>query len=267
MTDNSLRDAAVGFARAGFCVFPLAPGGKIPVAGSHGELDGSDDTASVEAIWRCEPNANIGLALRYHSGLFVLDVDARNGGLEWLKKRPSLPKTITASTPSLGSSHYWFRTTEPLLGCKTRGLDDEDGAKVDIKGLPYGFVVLPPSRTDKGCYRWLLPPQDTELALCPEWLESEIWHSCKARRIAQWRPCSGPMLGKRSLVIEMRDAGLLGEQIRPGVWLCRCPNETNHSEKRRPFGGDTLVFDPTHPGGRGWLYCAHAHCQDIMSTL
>lgn len=104
------------------------------------------------------------------SGIFVLDVDVRNGakGLESLaqleEKYEKLPQTLLAKTPS-GGLHYYFRghgansASSPLVGVNldTRG----DG----------GLIVCPPSVADTGeCYCWINPPDCVEMADAPQWL-------------------------------------------------------------------------------------------------
>lgn len=264
-----MQRCAVYYAELGFCVFPVKHGGKFPYKDTRGELNGSDDPAFVREVWEAFPGANIGWALRYHPGCFVLDVDARNGGNEWLARRPPLPSTISVATPSGNSAHHWLRPSVDIATIGARGLEDTCG-RVDIKGLPYGYVLLPPSQVKGKEYRWIRSPREAELEECPEWLESEIWHSKRTKQredrgaVRQHRLDHGDC---RSLVVVMRELGYLGPQLRPGVWLARCPNERQHSDRRKPFSGDTLVFEPCRPGAPGWLYCAHSHCQDIMKEI
>ena len=272
--DVRMLRAAVRYACAGLHVFPLKSGGKYPHRGSCGELDASDDPAWVESLWRALPGSNIGLALRYHPGLMVLDIDDRSGGNAWLARRPPLPDTVRVLTPSGDSAHHWLSPSLDIATIGARGLADDD-ARVDLKGLPHGYVLLPPSRVDGREYLWSRSPRDVTVAPCPEWLESEIWHSKQPKTspasvspVQHARPVR-PAYGapRRSLVELLRERGLLGPELRPGVWLARCPGERHHSDRRRPFAGDTLVFSPVRPGAPGWLYCAHAHCQDIMRDV
>lgn len=269
-----MQRCAVYYAELGFCVFPCARGTKFPCKDTHGELSASDDPAFVREVWEAFPGANIGWALRYAPGVFVLDVDERSGGHHWLAHRPQLPRTVKTLTPRRGNNgHYWFAATPALQSVVTKGLKDTSG-QVDIKGLPKGYVLLPPStkRGSEHCYEFEVSPREAEIADCPEWLESEIFFAKRVER-EEWDMRRRAMpVGTRAqrdtLVHIFRARGDLGPQIRPGVWAVRCPNESQHSEKRRRFAGDTVLFEPP-PGGRGpgWLYCAHAHCQDIMKEL
>jgi hypothetical protein len=61
-----------------------------------------------------------------------------------------------------------------------------------------------------------------------------------------------------------KEAGLLGSQIRPGVFAVRCPNERAHSQGE-PYDSSTVIFAPQKPGGRGTFYCSHtAGCSEVF---
>ena len=60
MTD--LASAAFRYAFRGLAVFPLAVGAKVPLAGTHGCLDGMTDLDVTRARWEKTPHANIGAA-------------------------------------------------------------------------------------------------------------------------------------------------------------------------------------------------------------
>ncbi len=134
-------DSALGLARRGFRVFPLEPGGKVPL------LDGwpSKATSEEEAItvwWSTWPNANIGVATG--KGLVVLDADVKGGkrGLESLDLLDALglPDSLRVSTPS-GGVHVYLRC-EGERGnsvASLKGFPD-----IDVRG-DGGFVVGPGS--------------------------------------------------------------------------------------------------------------------------
>ncbi len=77
---NALSSASFRLALRGLAVFPLAPGAKVPPAGSHGHLEASSDPDGTRARWAKTPNANIGIATGRKSNLWVLDCDPRHGG-------------------------------------------------------------------------------------------------------------------------------------------------------------------------------------------
>lgn len=277
-----LQRAAVRYALLGMHVFPVSPGSKMPYRGSRAELDGTDDPGEVEKLWELLPESNIGWALRFAPGVFVLDVDERNGGAEWLAARPAaFPDTVRVCTPSRGlGGHIWLGTTPALAGVSCKGLIDtyaEDGVRlledaVDIKGLQLGYVLLPPSSTEKGSYRFEsgCSPLEQELADCPPWLEREILGRCVPAVRGSGPRHTFPVDHRSFYFGRLFDAlGDLGKQVRPGVWVVQCPNAAQHSGKPRRFAGDTTIFAPP-PGctsGRGYFNCAHAHCDRLGDEL
>ena len=86
MQANKLRlaQAAELYASHGIPVFPLTPRDKHPFRGSRGFYDATADIDQVRRWWREHPEANIGVALGEPSGRWLLDCDAKSGGLETL---------------------------------------------------------------------------------------------------------------------------------------------------------------------------------------
>ena len=153
---ESLKEAALGYARQGWHVFPLRQGSKQP-ATANGFKDATTDTAQVEAWWAENPNYNIGVATGL-SGLAVLDIDVGHSeGVdgwenlrEWENKNAELPETLRATTPS-GGYHYYYRAPEGTeLGPSVNsslGIDLRAGGS---------YTVLPPSYSaERGaCWEW-----------------------------------------------------------------------------------------------------------------
>lgn len=139
--------------------------GKHPCTKS-GFKDATSDPEQIERWAAQYPTANWALATGAVSGVFVIDVDPRNGGDEsldaWETERPDGPlsKTMSAATGG-GGRHLFFRYVE---GVRSRA-DWLPG--VDVKSDD-GYVVLPPSRhASGGAYEWLTsglpeaePPND-----------------------------------------------------------------------------------------------------------
>lgn len=276
-----LKRAAVKYAQLGMHVFPICPGGKIPYPGSHAELDGTNDPAEVSVLWSELPGSNIGWALRFDPGAFVLDVDARNGGCEYMSNRPPMPETVTVVTPSRGGSqHYWLQTTPDLAQVRSKGLRDQyatkDGGRfedaVDVKGLPLGYVLLPPSQTDKGRYYFEsgLSPLEVDMAECPRWLERELTSAGTGRK-AKTGKARTANVDPQSFYMGRLFAALgdLGKQCRPGVFVVQCPNADQHSGKPRRFAGDAVIFAPElgSTRDRGSFFCAHAGCSEVGRAL
>jgi len=117
--------------------------------------------------------ANIGIVTGKISGLCVLDVDRKSGGLETLELLTAefgpLPETPTVVTGG-GGRHFYFaahgiRNSAGVLG---------DG--LDIRGEG-GYVVCPPSIHENGTsYKWEqgLSPEEVPVAPIPDWLLDKL---------------------------------------------------------------------------------------------
>jgi putative DNA primase/helicase len=153
----TVRDAALGYARRGWCVFPVwsirngrcacgtacgRDAGKHPIGWlvPHGVHDATTNESTIRRWWTDEPNANIGIATGAVSGIIVLDVDGEDGeaSLAALEREHGpLPETPTVLTGK-GRHLYFAHPGVPVpnrvrvaLGLDVRG----DG----------GYVVAPPS--------------------------------------------------------------------------------------------------------------------------
>lgn len=153
---TALASAAVRFALRGLAVFPLAPGTKVPLAGSHGVRDATMDCDVIRARLSRNPTANIGIATGRKSGLWVLDYDPRHGGdkslAELEREHGRLPATVQVATPSNGCHYYW---RWPASGREIRNTAGRIGLGLDVLGEG-GSVVAPPSvLADGRRYRWV----------------------------------------------------------------------------------------------------------------
>lgn len=139
-------------------------GGKHPLHGKWQEK-ATTNPDTITGWWRYRPNANIGIATGEASGIFVLDVDPDNGGIETLEKleaeHATLPVTWTVETGS-GGLHYYFQWP----GFDLRNSAGKLGSGLDTRGNG-GQVVAPPSISGKGPYRSSRSPV---LAEAPAWL-------------------------------------------------------------------------------------------------
>ncbi len=155
---------ALALAELGWPVFPV--NGKIPVT-RHGFKDATVDAAAIEASWRKNPRAGIGLRCGLKgAGLFAVDIDPRHGGnVAALLERGALPPTVESETGG-GGTHLLFRQDQSV---KSRA-----GVLpgIDVRG-DGGYIVVPPSPHESGVpYRWLdgHAPNDLEVATPPPWL-------------------------------------------------------------------------------------------------
>ncbi len=143
-----LASAAFRLAMRRLYIFPLAPGTKIPVKGTHGCRGATRDLDVVRAWWQRWPNANVGIATGRASGVWVLDHDVPEGDATMARlegEHGPLPVTIMSSTPSGGTHYYWRWPADIQIrnSCGRVGL----GLDVLAEG---GSVTLPPSTLSNG---------------------------------------------------------------------------------------------------------------------
>jgi len=163
MTDQTpdLGHEAAGYALLGWPVFPLAPGGKVPLYHSphprgsqqrrtcrggcgrygHGVLDATTNPDVIRLWWTRQPQANIGIATGY-PGPDVVDVDVKAGapGLAtWRRLGDAglIPQSTMRVRTASGGWHIYYEGTSQ--GNSTR---KKDG--IDFRGAG-GYVVAPPS--------------------------------------------------------------------------------------------------------------------------
>lgn len=135
-------------------VFPVKVRGKDPLT-AHGYLDATADPEQISAWWARWPLANIGLATGAASGVFVLDLDRKYGGLVALglleDELGPLPPTPRVRSGDGGLHHYL--AYQPGIGRYKTGWP---GVEVLGDG---GYVILPPSVHPNGArYEWEATP-------------------------------------------------------------------------------------------------------------
>ena len=159
------------YAEQGWAVFPLVPGTKSPFKGSNGSSEATCDLAQVDAWWEAQPDANIGCRPGTScGGLYVFDVDPRNGGLESFADLELLHGPIGSplrvDSPS-GGWHFYFKAP---AGPR---YDTLPGKGID--GKYNGYAVLPPSRHPfGGRYAWSGQPRAADAPLIAPWLERPV---------------------------------------------------------------------------------------------
>lgn len=91
---TSMLDAALHYAAQGWHVFPCKPNKKVPCT-PNGYHDATDDPQKINAFWKSNPKANIGIALA-NSGLVAIDVDSHQPDCEWniFSKGKDIPETL-----------------------------------------------------------------------------------------------------------------------------------------------------------------------------
>ena len=167
----AMLDAVLAHAAKSRPVFPCGPD-KSPLT-AHGFKDATTDASIITAWWRDHPDALIGMPTGTASGVFVLDVDMKNGHdgeaalQELVARHGPLPDTVEAFTPS-GGRHIYFRLPREA---QIRSSAGKLGDGLDIRGEG-GYVILPPSGQNGHAYAWELSsdPDEVRAAPAPEWL-------------------------------------------------------------------------------------------------
>ena len=142
--------SAIQYAQKGFAVLPVI--GKHPLIkfADHPALT----TSEINYYWSKYPDANIALRT---IDFFVVDIDTKKAhgkdGLASAKKliqNKTLISTLEQQTASGGRQLFYLKPNE-------RGLKQVIGLRpgIDIKANPNNYVVVPPSTTSKGQYRWI----------------------------------------------------------------------------------------------------------------
>lgn len=155
-------EQALSYAKKGWKLFPCAPNGKIPLT-QNGFKDSTLDRRLITNWFETSPHANIGLVTGPESGFFVLDIDAKSGGLESLEKLIEIHGDIDTYMVQTGSGgiHFYFKYPEKGIRNKVNLLPG-----IDVRG-DGGYVIAPPSKLIAGDYSLV---KDTPLAYPPEWL-------------------------------------------------------------------------------------------------
>jgi len=148
-------EAAIFLANSDIPVFPCLENKAPACAG--GFKSATVDIARIKAMWS-NPNAVlVGVPTGEISGFDVLDIDPRNGGMEWFEKnKHRLPQTRTQQTRS-GGLHLFFKHHQGLRNSAGKIADG-----VDV-------------RADGGCVIWWQASgydllYDTPIADWSDWL-------------------------------------------------------------------------------------------------
>lgn len=139
-----MLDVAKKYLKAGFSVIPL--NGKIPAI-EWKEYQTRYPTEEELEQWFSDGKKNIGIVTGEISGITVVDVDVKSGGLETLKEL-HLPITWTVRTGG-GGWHYYYKYCPEAQ--QTAGIYQG----IDIRNIG-GQVVAPPSIHQSGNkYEWV----------------------------------------------------------------------------------------------------------------
>ncbi len=168
------------YAARGWASYPLAPRSKKPIRGSHGFHDATTDRSALIDAFSDPPDLNIGIRTGAASGIVVIDIDAHGGaanGFESIKKLAAQGLKFPtgnrskgcaiATTPS-GGLHLYYRAPDNEKIKSTTGVV---APGIDTRGES-GYIVAPPSRTNKGLYQWKQLPD--ALIDLPDWVIERV---------------------------------------------------------------------------------------------
>jgi hypothetical protein len=167
---NEILEGTCKNLNVGWYILPITPNQKVPPLINWREESSSDPEKIKE--WRKKwPDANIGLDCG-KSGLVVIDVDKRDNGISnWLaicEEYDIDTDTLQTVTPS-GGRHVFFKVP---AGVKITNHSPWTDLGIDIRG-DGGYVLLPPSKTANGVYRFYFEEIDgslPEIILLPDFL-------------------------------------------------------------------------------------------------
>jgi putative DNA primase/helicase len=184
---HDLLAAALQYAARGLSVVPVhtikddgscscREGKSCPSPGKHprtlhGVYDATRDRGEIESCWTKWPDANVGIATGRASGIVVIDVDPRNGGLETFERLQSelgpLPETPMVFTGG-GGAHLVFELPPITVRKHTAG------PGVDVLGEGCMMVAPPSLHVSGKRYSWEKAPcldDITPASLPRSWLE------------------------------------------------------------------------------------------------
>lgn len=120
---NNTFDMAKSLTENGVKVYPLSVGSKIPVTGSHGEHDATDNLDTIKQWF--DYNANFNLAINLQaSNLAVIDLDKHSSGIDGIQNYSKYIrnhgdsyvdtlKTYVEQTPR-GGLHLFYKLNRDL---------------------------------------------------------------------------------------------------------------------------------------------------------
>lgn len=230
----SMIESALRYANMGWGVIPCS--GKVPIS-KHGSSEATNDLATISAVWRQHPSANIAVATGYSWPFWVLDLDVSEGtngieAFEDARNGRTMPDTLQQVT-GRGGTHYFFKY--PTDGRRVKNSASKVAPGVDVRG-DGGYVVVAPSihPTTKMEYIWdgMAEVEQQPVAEAPEWLLALV-----CERQGDREPVMVPEVlqeGKRNVSLfrvacAWRNTGMSRDTILAGLL-----SENNRHENRLP---------------------------------
>lgn len=143
---EELKLAAKDYLKQNVSIIPVGAD-KVPLISWREFCDRRATEAEVDEWFKKYPEMQLGAVCGQISGFTVIDVEAEGGEAEWNK----LPQECPIAKTGSGGRHYYF-IYEPSVKNAVR--IDGQVKFSDIRNNG-GYVVLPPSISNKGSYTWL----------------------------------------------------------------------------------------------------------------
>ncbi|MDO8490364.1 MAG: bifunctional DNA primase/polymerase [bacterium] len=234
--DNLLTHAKA-YVDRGWSVIPVGTN-KIPIINWKEFQERIATIEELEDWFSNESMAGIGIVTGSISGIVVIDVDKKSGGLESIKNF-STPLTPIVQTGG-GGFHYYYACPKNAR-IKTCAGDIAPG--IDIRGEG-GYVVAPPSLHLSGNrYEWATSFDDAELAELPSWVieaqekigKRDFIEIAKGVPEGRRHDSATSLIGKLLHNRPVSEVDLLWEMIR--AWNEQNPIPLPESELRTTFDG------------------------------
>jgi replicative DNA helicase len=215
LRQEELKRAAKDYISRNLSVIPVGAN-KIPVISWKEFCDRIATPEEVDEWFTRFPNAQIGMVCGKISGLTVVDVESEGGEEEWKKLPQNCPIVRTGS----GGRHYWYLYDSSF---KNAVRIDGQVKHTDIRN-DGGYVVLPPSISDKGAYAWVqkMPPCEFPKHLfkpknsdSPSYVSSQLNKDFAMKLLANLYEGSGTGARNESMV---KYIGYCLTQIHPDDW-------------------------------------------------
>jgi putative DNA primase/helicase len=135
----------------------------------NGFKDATKDQKIVDALWRNNPNAAVGVPMGLVSSLIAIDIDegvGKSGEETWRAHGFLLPPTVQTRTMS-GGRHILFKA--PVGFSIKNSASTVFGPNVDVRGGG-GYIVWGGSQMENGSYEFIegFSPEETNFAEMPE---------------------------------------------------------------------------------------------------
>lgn len=253
---NLLIEAALEYADRGLLVFPchdISSGicscgdSSCKSSGKHPRVNGwreqaTTDSDLIRTWWNLWPKANIGIATGPQSGVWVLDVDKKDGGLETLERivKENGPFLPTPTQQSGGGGLHYFFAYDHRVKSRVKAIE---GIDTRSDG---GLIIVSPSENSTGKYEWINDPKATPISKAPEWLIDMVKGEDKPisneGELITYRPIEGDEIENALMFIDAFDRdtwlhvgmGLKAQGVSQGVWdnwAKSCPDKYSQKDQ------------------------------------